>query len=238
MNNPKQERIQKIIAGGGHYSRRGAEELIKSGKVTVNGRVAKIGEKASAHDSIVVDGVAFTPADHKYVILNKPSGYIVTKKDPEGRKTIYDLQDVEDDVFPIGRLDRDTEGLLILTNDGDFAQKIAHPSYEIEKTYLVRLNRDLRSEDVKKIERGFELKDERGKSYAIQGVHVDDVAAAEVTLTVHQGKYHIVKNIFKKLGYRVDYLQRKRIGNIGLDDLKIGEVRTLSQQEISELQAS
>jgi 23S rRNA pseudouridine2605 synthase len=222
------ERLQKIIARAGISSRRGAEELIRQGRVHVNGRPAAIGAKADPErDRITVDGVPVRSGRLVYYALYKPRGVVTTMGDEHGRRTVAGLAGVrrlEERVFPVGRLDCDAEGLLILTNDGDLANRIAHPRHGVTKTYRVLLDRAF--EDVERLERGVVIE---GKRVDVRNFRC---RGREVVLTIHEGRNHIVKRLFRKLGYTVRSLKRTRIGRIDLGRLAPGGLRSLEREEI------
>jgi len=227
------ERIQKIIANSGICSRREAEELIDSGLVIVNGRQVKLGDKADLEkDEISVNGAKLKPEKEKkvYLAINKPAGYITTAKDEYGRKKVLDLVLVPERVFPVGRLDSNASGLLFLTNDGDWANRVAHPKYNVEKEYFVKLDKELRDEHRKDIERGIKLTDGYIKGKIVR------MKRKEINIVIHEGRNKIIKRIFGALGYNVEGLIRVRIGSIRLDDLKKGRYRFLKKFEIAEFQ--
>jgi 23S rRNA pseudouridine2605 synthase len=223
-----EERVQKIMAAAGIASRRKCEELIEQGRVKVDGRKAKLGDKADAEmDLITVDGEILQMQKKAYYVFNKPKGYVTSLKQP-GKKTIMKLIKVEEKVFPVGRLDENTEGLLILTNDGDLANKIMHPRYQTYKTYQVVL--DKRFKDYDKLNRiildGKKIKIKKYRPLP-KGVEI----------TIHEGKKHIVKRIFAKLGYKVQELKRTQVANIKLGKLNKGKTRTFTKKELKELRA-
>ncbi len=223
-----EERVQKIIANAGHCSRRAAEEFIAQGKVRVNGRVIKLGDKADiAKDEILVGTTRIEGARRVYLMLNKPRGYEVSMS-PLIRKSVMNLVPQDERIVPVGRLDKNTTGLLFFTNDGDFANRITHPRYEKEKTYAVVLDRKISKEDIKKIEEGVHLKDGflKGK--------IKVYSPTNLEITIHEGKKWIVKRLFFKQGYYVKELSRTRIGPVKLD-VKIGKWRYLHQREIDQL---
>ena len=187
------ERIQKIMAHSGVASRRKCEALIEKGLVKVNGNVATLGEKATDKDKIEVDGKLIRKEKKVYIILNKPKGVLCSVGDYRRRKTVMDLVKCKEKLFPVGRLDMDSEGLLILTNDGDFANRIIHPSYNVRKKYLVDLNKPLIDEDFEKIKKGVEVE---GRKVTVFEFKADD---ERVKLSIHEGRKHIIKNLFRFL---------------------------------------
>ena len=223
------ERIQKIISNSGYCSRRHAEELIEKGKVSVNGKRIKLGDKAEPEkDEILVSGERIEASKKVYIMLNKPRHYEVSMS--PGVRSVLQLITIPERVFPVGRLDKNTTGLLLFTNDGDFANMITHPRYEKEKTYYVKLDKPLDKRDIERIEKGVNLQDGwiKGK---IKVYHKD-----QVEVTIHEGKKWILKRLFFKLGYYVKDLSRTKVGNLRLD-VKIGKWRFLKKKEVEELMA-
>ena len=223
-----EERVQKIISNAGYCSRRKAEEFIEKGKVTVNGKTIKLGDKADIEkDEIYIGSTQIEKSKPIYIMLNKPKGYEVTLN-PEIKKSVTDLIPIDERVFPVGRLDKNTTGLLLLTNDGNFANKITHPRYEKEKTYYVKLDKRIEERDIKEIERGLHMADGviKGKIKVYQ--------KDQIEITIHEGKKWIIKRMFFKLGYYVTELSRVKIGNLRMD-VKIGKWRFLNPKEVNEL---
>ena len=231
------ERLQKIIADSGYTSRRKAEELIKQGKVFVNGvKVVELGTKASFGDIITVNGVTLQKSDYVYFLLNKPRGVVSTAKDEKGRKTVVDLIDTDKRIYPIGRLDYDTTGLILLTNDGELTNLLTHPKNKVPKKYVAKLNRYMEIEDLKKLEKGVEVegrvctptrvklkKNDLIKNYAI------------VEITIIEGRNHIIKKVFENMGYLVDKLTRVEYAFLKVDKLRSGEYRNLTIKEVKKL---
>ncbi len=225
-----QERIQKILAQAGIASRRKCEQLIAKGKVLVNGKVALLGEKADAgKDKIVVSGKPVALEKKVYILLNKPKGFVTTVSEQHDMKTIMNIVRVAERVFPVGRLDKDTEGLLLLTNDGDLANKLTHPRYEVEKEYVVLLDKPLTDEAMEKLQHGIIIDDKKVK---IRGL---DVWEQEVVLRIHEGRKHIVRRLFEKLGFVVKRLVRTRVASLELGKLQLGKWRELTPAELSML---
>ncbi len=221
------QRLQKILSAAGVASRRKSEELILQGRVSVNGRIAAIGQQAdSEKDEIAVDGKKISAEKKRYLLLYKPKGYVTTTADKFAAKKVTDLINVPEKVYPVGRLDVDSEGLLILTNDGEFANRLMHPRYEVEKTYLVKLRQKLHPEDVEQVRRGVFV-DGRRVAARIKLIQKD---IAEVT--VHEGRHKIVKRLFKALGNYVLRITRTKIGGIGIGKLKPGMWRELTKEEV------
>jgi len=224
-----EERVQKIIANNGYCSRRDAEEYIAKGKVRVNGRIIKLGDKADiAKDEIYVNNTLIEGTKKIYLLLNKPRGYEVSMS-PYIKKSIMRLVPQDERIIPVGRLDKNTTGLILFTNDGDFANKMTHPRYEKEKTYAVVLDKKISREDIRQIEEGIHLKD----GY-IEG-KIKIYSPTNLEITIHEGKKWILKRLFFKLGYYVKELSRTRIGNLRLD-VKVGKWRHLTAREVRILQ--
>ena len=223
-----EERVQKIIANAGYCSRRKAEEYIAKGKVKVNGKIIKLGDKADIeNDQISIDNHSIEKSQPIYIMLNKPKGYEVTMN-PEIKKNVLDLIPTGERVFPVGRLDKNTTGLLLLTNDGNFANKITHPRYEKDKTYFVKVDKVIDQRDIKELETGVRMKDGYVKG-KIKIYHKD-----QIEITIHEGKKWILKRMFFKLGYYITELSRTRIGNLKID-VKIGKWRFLTKREVDDL---
>lgn len=233
-------RINKYIAEAGVASRRNADTMIKEGRVSVNGKkITECGLDVNVeNDTVYVDGVKITPLRrYTYIMFNKPKGCITTAQDEFGRKTVYDYleQHAGKGLFPVGRLDYDSEGLLLLTNDGALAQILTHPSYEIPKTYLVRIEGQISEEELKKIRNG--IKGTDGVRYAPAKVFVKE-AKEEFTrleITITEGKNREVRKIFEAVGKNVVFLCRRKIGELSLGGLTRGTSRYLSDKEIAYL---
>jgi len=229
-----QERLQKILAHAGVTSRRKAEQLILAGRVTVNGRtVTELGSKADPErDKILVDGKPIRlPKEHVYLAFYKPRGCVTTLWDPQGRPTVMDfLRGVKQRVYPVGRLDYHSEGLLLLTNDGEFAQAIMSAASKIPKTYLVKVNGMLSPEQEEKFRRGVPLSGRRTAPAELKLVRRADNPWYEVTLI--EGRKHQVRMMFQHFGRLVEKLKRIRVGFLGLGKLKPGEFRPLTPAEV------
>ncbi|MDD4069313.1 MAG: pseudouridine synthase [Candidatus Izemoplasmatales bacterium] len=231
------ERLQKLIAKAGIASRRKAEELITSGRVKVNGElVTELGTKANPSDVIEVDNQRIKLQDKVYFVLYKPASVISTTDDQFNRDKVVDLIHEDEQVFPIGRLDYDTTGVLILTNDGDFANMLMHPKYEIEKEYYVKVKGLLRKDASKLLARGLRFEDEIYKPAKVRNVKYDDKKENTfLNVIITEGKYHQVKKMFLSLGHEVIKLKRVRYGSITLDGLYEGQYRALKPHEIKTL---
>lgn len=234
------ERLQKVIASYGYASRRKAEDLIRRGKVLVNGKViTELGTKVEANDIISIDGVIINKdVKHEYYLLNKPRQVISSVEDKMGRITVRDLINTEARIYPVGRLDYDTTGLIILTNDGDFANMLMHPSYEIEKTYVAKINKILDKDDINKLKKGIVIDNRKVdiKRFKVRKKDVEKNTSI-VELTIVEGRNHIVKKIFESMRIDVIKLSRVSYAFLTLDGLKSGEYRKLSIKEIKKLYA-
>lgn len=232
------ERLQKIIAQSGYTSRRNAEKLITEGKVLVNGKIVNtLGAKAEYSDTIEVEGKTISTFEDKvYILLNKPRGIISSASDEKGRKTVVDLIDTDKRIYPVGRLDYDTTGLLILTNDGELANKLMHPKGNIPKTYLAKINGIIDAEAINKLKKGVEVE---GKKVNIVDFKVKkkdfNSNMTYISITIIEGRNHIVKNLFKELGYLVEKLTRTNYAFLDLGNLKSGEYRYLTIKEVKKL---
>ncbi len=229
-----QVRLQKIISQAGVTSRRKAEELIREGRVRINGKtVFELGSKADPdRDTIDVDGKRIEPKQPKIsVLLNKPDGYITSLRDPEGRPTVKKLVDnIPVRLYPVGRLDYHTEGLLILTNDGDLAQKIEHPSHALEKVYIAKVKGIPEEIKINKLRTGIVLEGRKTLPAKIKIIETRKNAWLEIT--IREGKQNQIRNMFEKIGHSVLKLKRVAIGAIRDDSLRPGEYRMLKPQEI------
>ena len=234
------ERLQKVIASYGYASRRKAEDLIREGRVSVNGQVVtELGTKVLANDVISIDGVIINKdVKHEYYLLNKPRQVISSVEDKLGRITVRDLINTEARIYPVGRLDYDTTGLIILTNDGDFANMLMHPSYEIEKTYVAKINKVLDKDDINKLKKGIVIDNRKVdiKRFKVRKKDVEKNTSI-VELTIVEGRNHIVKKIFENMRIDVIKLSRVSYAFLTLDGLKSGEYRKLSIKEIKKLYA-
>ena len=231
------ERLQKIISSSGLMSRRAAEELVAAGKVTVNGVTASTGDKADAEkDCILVDGKALPPAGEKiYIMLNKPKGYVTTLSDEKGRRNVSELvKDVGTRLYPVGRLDMYSEGLLIMTNDGNFANRLMHPSHEIDKTYRTWVTGADIGWAVELLRCPMEI-----DGYLIRPARVDILelqgSSAVLTVTIHEGRNRQVRKMCECAGLKVTRLLRVSEGGVELGTLKSGKWRRLTEAELHRL---
>ncbi|WGL50531.1 pseudouridine synthase [Nocardioides sp. BP30] len=231
-------RIQKLLALAGVASRRRSEELMLGGLVEINGEVVtRLGTKVDpARDLIRVDGRRLPPISEKvYLVLNKPRGVVSTMSDPEGRRTLQDLvADRPERLFHVGRLDTDTSGLIILTNDGDFAHRLAHPSYEVDKTYVAEVAGELFPRIRKQLLAGVTLEDGPVTVSTARIVQATQHKSI-IELTIHEGRNRIVRRLLEQVGHPVTRLTRTRIGPVKLGALKPGELRDLTVDELGEL---
>ena len=231
------ERLQKVIANSGFTSRRKAEELITSGRVKVNDQVINVlGYKVNVRDEIKIDDVSLMTDNKVYYLLNKPRGVISTTSDDKKRKTVVDLIDTNLRIYPIGRLDYDTTGALILTNDGEFANLMMHPSNDIDKMYIAKINGKMDAYDLKKLKNGLKIEDYYTRPCKAKIKKYDkNTNTSIVEVIIHEGKNHQVKKMFEALGYEVLKLKRERIAFLNVDDLKSGEYRYLTPKEVKQL---
>ena len=227
-------RLQKFISDSGITSRRKAEELITEGKVKVNGVIAALGCKVDeTKDVVEVNGKKISLNEKKvYILLNKPAGYLSSVTDDRGRKTVIDLIGIKERIFPVGRLDYDTEGLLLLTNDGEFTYKVTHPKFEIKKTYIATLDKSPDWERIKILNEGVEIEDYVATANELS---ILDEEKREVLIAISQGKNRQVRKMFEKTGYTVKKLKRVSIGGIRLGNLKKGQWRELTLREAEKI---
>ena len=226
------ERLQKILSARGVASRRAAEKLIEDGRVTVNGTVAALGQTADTeYDEILLDGKPLpTGSEHIYILLHKPRGYVTTLSDEKGRKTAAELvKDCGVRVYPVGRLDMDSEGLLLFTNDGEFANALMHPKQEVDKTYLTWVE-GFSEEAVARLKKPIEL-----DGYRIRAPKVRIVKPGLLEITIHEGRNRQVRRMCDAAGMHVTRLKRIREGKIQLGDLPLGQWRYLTDEEVKKL---
>lgn len=231
------ERLQKVIAASGVTSRRKAEELITAGKVKVNGEVVtELGTKVTDKDRIEVDNVLISKEVKEYYLLNKPRGVVTTTKDDKDRKTVVDLIPTSARIYPVGRLDYDTTGVLLLTNDGDFANILMHPASEVEKVYMAKLKGIIKGEHINALKDGIKLDDQIVKPSRVKLKKVDTKTnTCMVQITIHEGKNHQVKRMFEAVGFEVLKLKREREAFFDLKDLQSGEFRKLTPKEVAKV---
>lgn len=234
-----EERLQKVLAAAGIASRRACEELIAQGRVSVNGELSTLGDKVDgSRDVVALDGerVNVDP-DLIYVMLNKPRGVITTADDPEGRPTVLDLVNVQQRVFPVGRLDRDTEGLVLLTNDGELANTLMHPAYEVERIYVALVPGPVRREALARLREGVELADGPARPKSVRQLEQEkSKALLEVVMT--EGRKREVRRLLGGVGLTVERLARVSYGGVELGELRQGKWRFLTQGEIGRLHAA
>ena len=232
-SNPELIRLNKYISQSGLCSRRAADELIKKGKVQVNNKLCdQVGTKINKNDKVIVNKKLIKPEKNIYVLLNKPKDYISTNKDTHNRRVVFDLiKGINKRLFSVGRLDRKTTGLLLLTNDGDIAKKLTHPSYKIKKIYSVTLEKKISNDEISQIKNGLFVEDEYIKVDNVERLEKD----YEVGIEIHMGKNRIVRKIFESLNHRVLKLDRVLFGPFTKKDLPRGKWRILNQNEIRNL---
>jgi pseudouridine synthase len=231
-----QERLQKILARAGFASRRGAEQLMLEGRVSVDGElVRELGTKADLEtDDVRVDGVRVkAPKGPVYIVLNKPRGVVTTRRDPAGRPTVMDLVPPVAGLFPVGRLDVTTEGLILLTNDGAFAERVSHPRYEVPRVYHAKVRRVPDAETLARLKRGVRVDGDFMAVDRVRVVEADNNAWVEVVL--HEGKQHEVKRLLEAVGHPVSKLRRVAIGPVTARGLAPGQYRALAPEEIAGL---
>lgn len=227
-------RLNRFIANSGVCSRREADTLIQAGVVTVNGEVVtELGTKVNIHDDdIRFNGERLKGEEKVYLIMNKPKGYVTTVSDPHAEKTVIDLlKGCSSRVYPVGRLDKNTTGVLLLTNDGEIAERLTHPSYDKKKIYQVSLDRELSEEDYHKILEGVSLTDGDVKADELEFIDAND--KRKIGIEIHSGKNRIVRRIFDSLGYNVKALDRVYFAGLTKKGLKKGEWRYLTEGEIN-----
>ena len=233
------ERLQKVIANSGIASRRKAEELIIAGRVKVDGKVIKeMGVQVGKNNVIEVDNIKISQEEKVYFLLNKPRGVVTTVSDEHGRKTVVDLINCEKRIYPVGRLDYDTTGLLILTNDGEFANNIIHPKNEIDKVYIAKINGILSSSDIMRLKKGIIIDDRKTAPARVKVKKIDKSQnTSYIEINIHEGRNHQIKKMIESVGYEVLKLKRDKIAFLTTNGLKSGEYRILSPKEVSKLYA-
>ena len=232
-------RLQKYMADAGVASRRKSEELIAKGHVKVNGKlITEMGVKVDNHDRIEVDGVPMEEEKKRYILMYKPRGVISAVSDDKDRKVVTDLleDDVRERVYPIGRLDYDTSGLLLLTNDGDFANHLMHPRYHVDKTYIAKVEGILTTEEIRKLENGIKLKGYTTSKAKVRVMSKDKKKNSSIVrMVIHEGHNHQVKNMFDAVGHKVEKLSRESYDFLTLDGLVSGQYRDLTRLEVATL---
>ena len=230
-------RLNKFLSNSGIASRRKCDELIKEGKVFVNGKVAselgmQINEKK---DKVTVMGkVVKLPSSFVYIKLNKPKGYACTASDEKGRKTIYQLIDTSERLFSIGRLDYDTEGLILLTNDGDFANRVAHPKFLVEKEYRVTIEGEIKESELAVLRRGVVIEGTRMPSARVEFLSFDG-KFTKLSVVIDEGQNRQIRRMFEAIGKTIKLLKRVRIGQVKLGGLKRGDYKDLTEEELNNL---
>ena len=230
-------RINKFLAEAGVASRRNCDKLIAEGLVTINGKVASLGAEVDENrDSVCVDGKKInTVKKYSYYMMNKPKGYVCTVKDDKDRKTVMDLLPPSvGRVFPVGRLDYDSEGLLLFTNDGDLSNRLMHPSSEIPKTYLVKIEGSIPDEAIEKLKRGVVIDGVKTKKCNIK-IFDETKSFTKFHVTVTEGRNREIRKMFLTVGKEVKFLKRIKIGDLGMGSLNRGDVRKLTPQEVEYL---
>ena len=232
------ERLQKVIALNGYCSRRKAEKLIVDGKVLVNGSlVTELGTKVKTTDEIIVEGVVLdNKKNFEYYLLNKPREVISAASDDKGRVTVVDIVKTNARIYPVGRLDYDTTGLILLTNDGEFANMLMHPSFEVEKTYVAKVKGIVTGYEVKKLRQGIFIDNYKTAPAKVKLKSIDKKEKRSILeITIHEGHNQQVRKMFESLGHEVIKLKRERYAFLTLDGVKTGEYRPLTIKEVKRL---
>jgi 23S rRNA pseudouridine2605 synthase len=223
-------RLNAWLARAGVASRRGADELIKAGRVTVNGELGRLNTFVESRDRVELDGRALERQQLAYVLLHKPGGVVTTARDPQGRPTVVGLVGHPARIVPVGRLDADTTGALLLTNDGELAHRLAHPRYEVDKVYVAAVEGDLSPAAIETLEHGVELDDGRTAP-----ARARRTGRGKVELVIHEGRKHQVKRMLAAVGHPVIRLHRSRYGPLELSGLAAGDWRELTREEVAAL---
>jgi len=236
VNESDEIRLNKYISNSGICSRREADTFIKSGSATVNGKIiTEMGYKVKLDDEVRFDGALISPEAKRYVLLNKPKNYITTMDDERGRKTVMELMHTaaKERIYPVGRLDRQTTGLLLFTNDGELAKKLTHPKHQVKKLYHVTLDKNLKMSDLQKISENFVLE---GKMVFVDDIsYIENKPKHEIGIEIHSGRNRIVRRIFEHFGYKVSKLDRVIFAGLTKKNLSRGVWRHLTQQEVNNL---
>ncbi|MBQ6592472.1 MAG: rRNA pseudouridine synthase [Solobacterium sp.] len=232
-----EERLQKVIAVAGIASRRKAEELILAGRVKVNGETVRtLGTKVSSRDTVEVDGKLLQKEEKVFWLMNKPLHTVCTRKDDRSRQTVLDLMDVKERVYPVGRLDYDTTGVLLLTNDGDFANRMMHPRNHLPKTYEAAIEGLIQDEQAEQLSRGIELEDGMTLPAEVKIIlRNPDKNKSVLQITIFEGRNREVRRMMEHFGFRITRLERIRYGNLDAGKLRRGEYRRLKKHEIDAL---
>ena len=232
-------RLQKYMSECGVASRRKSEELIKKGEVYVDGRqITELGFQVSSKDEVIVSGKEIKKEDKEYYLLYKPNKTVSSVKDEKGRTTVVDLIESKAKLFPVGRLDYDTSGLLLITNDGELSNILTHPKYEIERVYEVKIDGLIKGNEIKTLENGIVINNIKTKKCKIKLKKLDkNNKKSYLTVKLEEGKNHEVKNLFAYFNYKVLKLKRVRFAFLTLDNLKMGEYRKLNVKEIKDLKS-
>lgn len=239
-----QERLQKYLARSGVASRRGAEDMIRAGRVRVNGSVVReMGVKVASEDRVEVDGRPVEPERPTWVLLHKPAGYVTTREDPQGRPTVYDLiPERFHGLFHVGRLDLDSEGLLLLTNEGEVANRLMHPSHHVDRVYVVDVVGVPPREVIRRLKAGVELEDGPARVHGLEILAKEAATGgpgaadhARLRVTMREGRKREVRRLFEAVGHPVRRLVRERLGPIALEDLEPGRWRELTPPELAAL---
>ena len=223
-------RLNAFLARAGVASRRGADSLIKAGRISVNGKLGQLNDKVTSTDDIRVNGRRISQQKLRYILLYKPQGYITTLKDPENRVKVTDLVMIPERVVPVGRLDFNTTGALLLTNDGELANKLMHPSFEADKVYEAEVMGTIKSKMLNMLSNGVDLED--GKTAPAK---IRKLADNKLELTIHEGRNHQIKRMLEVVGLQTKKLHRPKYGPLDLEGLKPGQWRDLTEQEITAL---
>ena len=233
------ERLQKFIANSGYCSRRKAETLIKNGEVSVDGNIiTELGFKVTGKEEIVIDDTVLKREEKEYYLLNKPRGVITSVTDDKNRKTVVDIINTNVRIYPVGRLDYDTTGVLLLTNDGEFANIMMHPNNKIDKVYIAKIRGIIKGDSINKLKNGVVIDGNKTEKCRVKLRKTDlKTNSSIVEITIHEGRNHQVKKMFEAVGFEVLKLKRERVGIFTLQGLTSGDYRRLSPKEVSKIYA-
>lgn len=223
-------RINAYLARAGVASRRKADEFVKAGRVMVDGNQAELNTEVDESSKVYLDGKLLSGQKMRYILLNKPAGYVTTLSDPQGRRTVSDLVGIPERVAPVGRLDYDTTGALVLTNDGKLAHMLMHPRYKIDKVYQATVSGEITADILNKLSNGIMLED--GMTAPAEAKKINE---STIELTIHEGKKHQVKRMLAAVGLKVDKLHRNTYAGLSLENVKAGSWRDLTDEEINRL---